>query len=36
MQVKIMSNDTNRKRQRLSWEVEREDKLKNLVENYWK
>lgn len=36
MQVKIMSNETNRKRQRLNWEVEREDKLKNLVENYWK
>lgn len=31
-----MSNETNRKRQRLNWEVEREDKLKNLVENYWK
>lgn len=31
-----MSNETDRKRQRLNWEVEREDKLKNLVENYWK
>lgn len=36
MQVKMMSNENHVFQQEEAREVEGEDKLKNLVENYWK